>query len=64
MRNGHRYGHSEKRAFDAFDTRTPADRARSKNPAEFLHAGRAAILQSPDWETRVTGSFEIIAARI
>lgn len=56
------YGHSNRKAFDAFDAAKLASLGLSKNPAEVLGAGHFQIPQSQDFESRMNEVFELIKA--
>lgn len=56
------YGHSNKKAFDAFDDATLKALGLAKNPAEILNAGHFMIPQSQEWETRMNETFELVKA--
>lgn len=60
--NDYGYGHSNARAFDAFDDATLAGLGLSKNPGDILNAGHFMIPQEQDWESRMNETFEQIKA--
>ena len=62
MINDYGYGHSNTKAFDAFDEETLVGLGLSKNPTDILSAGHFQIPQSQEWETRMNGLFEEIKA--
>lgn len=54
------YGHSNARAFDAFDNKTLQGLGLSSDPNDILSAGKFGIPQSQDWESRMNETFEMI----
>jgi spermidine/putrescine transport system substrate-binding protein len=56
------YGHSNRKAFDAFDDETLARLSLSRNPSDILKAGHFQIPQSQEWEARMNETFEAIKA--
>ncbi len=62
MINDYGYGHSNRKAFDAFDEETLVGLGLSKNPIEILQAGHFQRPQSQEWETRMNELFEQIKA--
>lgn len=60
MINDYGYGHSNLKAFDAFDAETLQSLGLSKNPSDILAAGHFQIPQSQEWETKMNGLFEEI----
>ncbi|NIA69358.1 extracellular solute-binding protein [Pelagibius litoralis] len=62
MINDYGYGHSNQKAFDAFDDETLAGLGLSKNPVDILNAGHFMVPQSQEWETRMNETFEMIKA--
>ena len=62
MINDYGYGHSNARAFDAFDDETLTSLGLSKKPKEILDAGHFASPQTQDWETRMNGTYEMMKA--
>ncbi len=62
MINDYGYGHSNIRAFDAFDDDTLESLGLSKDPKAVLSRGHFMIPQSQDFETRMNETFEMIKA--
>lgn len=62
MINDWGYGHSNARAFEAFDEETLTGLGLSKNPLEILNAGHFQQPQTQEWETRMNETFEQIKA--
>jgi len=62
MINDWGYGHSNAKAFDAFDAETLAGLGLSKNPLDVLNAGHFQQPQTQEWETRMNETFEQIKA--
>jgi spermidine/putrescine transport system substrate-binding protein len=62
MINDYGYGHSNMKAFEAFDDATLQGLGLSRNPAEILSAGHFQVPQNQDWETRMNELFETIKA--
>ncbi len=60
MINDYGYGHSNARAFEAFDAETLAGLGLSSNPIDILNAGHFMIPQDQEWETRMNEAFEMI----
>lgn len=62
MINDYGYGHSNAKAFDAFDAETLTGLGLSKKPADILEAGHFQAPQSQEWETKMNETFEMIKA--
>ncbi|MGF1444820.1 MAG: PotD/PotF family extracellular solute-binding protein [Pikeienuella sp.] len=62
MINDYGYGHSNLKAFDAFDEETLVSLGLSREPADILNQGHFMIPQDQDWETRMNETFEMIKA--
>lgn len=56
------YGHSNTKAFDAFDDATLTGLGLAKEPTDILDAGHFMIPQSQDWESRMNETFEMVKA--
>jgi spermidine/putrescine transport system substrate-binding protein len=56
------YGHSNRKAFEAFDDETLAGLGLSRDPLEVLQAGHFQIPQTQEWESRMNSEFEQIKA--
>lgn len=56
------YGHSNRKAFDAFTPEELSDLGLSANPKEILDAGHFSTPQDQDWESRMNETFELIKA--
>lgn len=62
MINDYGYGHSNLKAFDAFDDATLVSLGLSKNPLEILQSGHFQQPQTQEWESRMNETFEQIKA--
>ena len=62
MINDYGYGHSNVKAFDAFDEETLQGLGLSKNPNEILQSGHFQVPQTQEWESRMNETFEQIKA--
>ncbi len=62
MINDYGYGHSNIKAFDAFDDETLVGLGLSKAPTEILAAGHFQVPQTQEWESRMNETFEQIKA--
>ncbi len=62
MINDYGYGHSNKKAFEAFDDATLQGLGLSSNPVEILNAGHFQVPQSQEWESKMNALFEEIKA--
>ncbi|RKF16734.1 extracellular solute-binding protein [Roseovarius spongiae] len=62
MINDYGYGHSNIKAFDAFDQETLDGLGLSRQPSEILSAGHFQVPQTQEWETRMNELFEQIKA--
>jgi spermidine/putrescine transport system substrate-binding protein len=62
MINDYGYGHSNAKAFEAFDAETLTGLGLSTNPIEILQAGHFQLPQSQEFETRMNDLFEQIKA--
>ncbi|MEM8841073.1 MAG: extracellular solute-binding protein [Pseudomonadota bacterium] len=56
------YGHSNKKAFDAFTDEQLAELGLSRDPSVILDAGHYQVPQTQEWETRMNNEFEQIKA--
>ncbi|MAC81562.1 MAG: ABC transporter [Rhodobacteraceae bacterium] len=56
------YGHSNTKAFEAFDDATLEGLGLSTHPTEILEAGHFQVPQTQEWETRMNALFEEIKA--
>jgi spermidine/putrescine transport system substrate-binding protein len=62
MINDYGYGHSNIKAFDAFDDETLTGLGLSKTPVDILQAGHFQLPQTQEWESRMNETFEQIKA--
>ncbi|MEO0622878.1 MAG: extracellular solute-binding protein [Pseudomonadota bacterium] len=62
MINDYGYGHSNLKAFEAFDDATLVGLGLSREPAAILQEGHFMIPQNQEWETRMNETFELIKA--
>ena len=62
MINDYGYGHSNIKAFDAFDAAKLESLGLSKNPVEILQEGHFQVPQTQEWETKMNETFEQIKA--
>ena len=62
MINDYGYGHSNIKAFDAFDAAKLDSLGLSKTPSEVLSEGHFQVPQTQEWETKMNETFEQIKA--